>query len=127
MTIEWKDSYKIGDATIDADHQHLFELARKLVAAQDLETVRKLAMDLYKHTRLHFEEEEGSMGLCNYPGLAAHVELHNRLLGRLNAICEDIGKGQLDKDALDALMNDWALKHIPYDDARFEVYLHQAP
>jgi hemerythrin-like metal-binding protein len=125
MTIQWKDSYKIGDTEIDADPHRLFELARKLVVAQDLETVRALAMDLYKHTRLHFEHEEGAMSLCNYPGLVSHVEMHNHMLGRLNAICQDIGKGLLDKAALDALMNDWAMKHIPYEDTRFEVYLQQ--
>lgn len=123
MTIEWNDSYKLGDDKVDAQHQQLFELASKLLAADDVATVKGLAQELYKHTRIHFEDEEGLMRQHGYPGLAAHIESHNQLLGRLNTLSQDIGKGKLDKPALDTLMADWAMFHIPLEDARFEAYL----
>ncbi len=126
MSIEWKDSYKLGDAKLDAQHQHLFDLARKILAADDVATVKGLALALYKHTRIHFEDEEGLMRQHGYPGLEAHIESHYRLLGRLNTLSQDIGKGKLDKPALDALMADWAMFHIPLDDARFETFLNPA-
>jgi hemerythrin len=123
MTIEWKDSYKLGDDKVDAQHQHLFELASKLLAADDVATIKRLAQELYKHIRIHFEDEESLMRQHGYPGLATHIELHNQLLGRLNTLSQDIGKGNLDKSALDALMTDWAMVHLPLEDARFEAYL----
>ena len=123
MSIEWKDSYKLGDEKIDAQHQHLFDLAKKMLAADDLEVIRPLAQQLYKHTRVHFDDEEALMRQHNYPGLEAHIESHNRLLGRLNTVCQDMGKGMFEKTALDALMTDWAMFHIPLDDARFEAFL----
>ncbi len=123
MSIEWKDSYKLGDEKIDAQHQHLFDLAKKMLAADDLEVIRPLAQQLYKHTRVHFDDEEALMRQHNYPGLEAHIESHNRLLGRLNTVCQDMGKGVFEKAALDALMTDWAMFHIPLDDARFEAFL----
>jgi len=123
MTIEWKDSYKLGDEKLDAQHQHLFDLAKKMLAAEDAMTIRALAAELYKHTRIHFEDEEGLMRQRNYPGLDSHIESHNRLLGRLTSLSQTIGQGQVDKNALDALMTDWAMFHIPLDDARFEAFL----
>jgi len=123
MTIEWKDSYALGDAQLDAQHQHLFALARQMVDAQDINVVKRLAVELYKHTRIHFEYEEGEMRKAGFPGLAAHIESHLRLLGRFNTLSLEIGKGKLDKAALDALMTDWALYHIPLDDAQFETFL----
>ena len=127
MSIEWKDSYKLGDDKLDAQHQHLFDLAKKMLAADDLAVIRPLAQELYKHTRVHFEDEEGLMRQHNYPGLEAHIASHNRLLARLNTVSQEIGKGSVDKAALDGLMTDWAMFHIPLDDARFEAFLHPAP
>lgn len=126
MGIEWKDSYKLGDDKLDAQHQHLFDLAKKILAAEDVTAVRLLALELYKHTRVHFEEEEAQMRQRQYPGLASHIESHNRLLGRLNSLSQAIGQGTFDKPALDALMTDWAMFHIPLDDARFEAFLKPA-
>ncbi len=126
MSIEWKDSYKLGDVKLDAEHQHLFDLAKKILAAEDVAAVKVLALELYKHTRIHFEDEEALMRQRQYPGLASHIESHHRLLGRLNNLSQAIGQGTLDKPALDALMTDWAMFHIPLDDARFEVFLAPA-
>ena len=123
MSIEWNDSYRLGGDKRDAHHQHLFDLARKLLAADDVATVKGLALELYKHTRIHFEDEEGRMRQHRYPGLEAHSESHNRLLGRLDTLTQEIGKGKLYKPELDALMTDWAMFHIPLDDARFAAYL----
>lgn len=123
MSIEWKDSYTLGDNNLDTQHRQLFELAKKILATEDAATIRSLAVELYRHTRIHFEEEETLMRKRNYPGLASHIDSHNHLLGRLNALSQAIGQGTVDKAALHALMTDWAMFHIPLEDARFEAFL----
>jgi hemerythrin len=126
MSIEWKDSYKIGNEQIDAQHQQLFGLAQRMLAAESVAAIKLLALELYKHTRMHFEDEEALMRQGQFPGLAAHIESHNRLLGRLNNLSQAIGQGIVDKPALNALMTDWAMFHIPLEDARFEAFLTPA-
>ncbi len=123
MHIEWSDSYITGDDAEDAQHRHLFQLANQLVTADSIDAIKPLAMQLYRHTREHFELEEAHMSQANFPELPTHAESHNRLLGRLNAISEGIGLGKVDKTALAKLMTDWALFHIPHDDARFATFL----
>ncbi|MCB8745336.1 hemerythrin domain-containing protein [Rhodoferax sp. U2-2l] len=123
MHIEWKDSYQLGDHNLNVQHRQLFELANKILATDDVATIRSLAVELYRHTRIHFEDEEALMRERQYPGLASHIESHNRLLGRLNGLSQAIGRGRVDKAALQGLMTDWAMFHIPQEDARFEAYL----
>ena len=124
MKLEWKDSYKVGQSDIDAQHQHLFELTTLVIEATgDLPALRKALMLLYKHTREHFEHEEALMRSVNFPGTMAHVDYHNSLLSRLNLVSQDVGKGQVNKAAIENLMADWALRHIPHDDAPIAAFL----
>lgn len=127
MTLQWKDSYKIGHPGIDAQHQHLFALANTLLATDDVPTLQRLVMELYKHTREHFEAEEALMRKYQYPTLAAHADYHNMLLARLNAISEGVGQGALDKPMLTQLMSDWALRHVAQDDAPIVGFIRQTP
>lgn len=125
MTFEWKDAYKIGQEDIDKQHQHLFELTNALVAADDLPTLRGLIMQLYKHTREHFEAEEALMRKVYFPGVIPHTGYHNSLLNRLNAISQEVGQGRVNKPAIEQLMADWALRHIPNDDALIAAFIAQ--
>ncbi|MDZ4160835.1 MAG: hemerythrin family protein [Burkholderiales bacterium] len=126
MVLEWKEDYALGHPGIDAQHKELFELINQLAVAQTPEQVKPVLMRLYKHTREHFELEEGLMRQAGYPGLAAHAGYHIALLTRLKALSQDVGKGQLDRPALDKLMTDWALRHTQFDDADAAGYIAQA-
>lgn len=125
MGIEWKDAYKIGQTDIDEQHQRLFELTNTLSAATDQSTVRKLLMQLYKHTREHFELEEALMRELNYPDSNAHISSHNSLLARLNDVSQDVGQGKVDTAAIEKLMTDWALGHILKDDVKIADFVRQ--
>lgn len=123
MSIDWLDSYKIGDSEIDRQHQELFELTNQVIATDDIAALKPLIMKLYHHTREHFELEEGLMRKVEYPQRSNHIQYHNRLLDRLNQISLGIGQGHADKPALEKLMSDWALRHIREDDARIATYV----
>ncbi len=123
MTIEWKEAFKIGQDDIDKQHQDLFALTNALIAADDVPTLRQLLMQLYKHTREHFELEEALMRKHNFPGTGDHTNYHNSPLTRLNAISQDVGKGQVDPSAIETLMSDRALQHTQHDDALIAAYI----
>lgn len=123
MTIEWKEANTIGHADIDKQHQHLFELTNTLMAADNAPSLRKALMQLYKHTREHFELEEALMRKLNFPGLSAHTNAHNNLLSRLNTLSQEVGQGNADKSTIDKLMTDWALGHVVQDDAQIAAYI----
>ncbi|MBV5299722.1 MAG: hemerythrin family protein [Rhodoferax sp.] len=127
MSIEWNDSYKIGDPEVDQQHQYLFELTNEFIAADSLGDMRSLMIQLYKHTREHFEREEELMRRVKFPGLALHQEQHNQLLRRLSELSMDVGKGYMNKPAIIALMTDWATRHIPLEDAQVVAFMAKQP
>jgi two-component system chemotaxis response regulator CheB len=107
-------------------HKELFDLISQVAAVQTPDQLKPVLMQLYKHTREHFELEEGLMRQAGFPGLTAHAGYHNALLTRLNTISQDVGKGLVDQAALSKLMTDWALRHTQFDDADAADYIAKA-
>jgi hemerythrin len=123
MKLKWKDSYKLGDAEIDAQHQQLFEMANAFLGAQGKTALTMCAVLLYKHTREHFEQEEALMRRLQVPTLKAHIEWHNNMITRLNAISLSIQSDTLREQDLINLMTEWAETHILVQDAELAQYI----
>jgi hemerythrin len=123
MTIVWKDSYKVGEAVIDEQHERLFELANKILATEDMATQALCAMQFAQYTRDHFAYEEALMREVNFPDYAGHVIWHKQLITRLKLASEFIEKGTLDKQDLEGFITDWAMQHIPVHDAQLATYI----
>ena len=123
MSLEWKEDYALGHVELDAQHEHLFGLINQIASVQTPERLKPLLMQLYKHTREHFELEEGLMRQAAFPGLNLHAASHNALLSRLNALSQDVGRGQVDHNAITKLMSTWALRHTRLEDAEAAPYI----
>ena len=52
-----ENSYSVGNEVIDSKHRHLFDLGNEMQNIQ-LSDVTRTIMNLYKHTRQHFNREE---------------------------------------------------------------------
>ena len=123
MTITWGDAYKIGDAEIDAQHEELFGLINKFLAATDRQELTMGAMTLFKYTREHFTHEESLMRRIGYPAISAHVEQHNELISRLNAVAQTIANETFKKSELEAFLRDWLLHHVGTSDAKLAKFI----
>lgn len=123
MGVEWLESFKTGDEPVDATQKKLFELTNEFLASDDLTVLRPVIVALCKQAKAHFELEEALMRRIGYPDLEAHMAQHQRLLDRLISRSMDVGKGYMNKPAIAALMQDWALQHVPEEDARLTKFL----
>lgn len=121
--VEWRDSYKIGDKTIDEQHQELFMRAADVIAATNRESQTMSALRLYQYTRSHFSHEEGLMEHIDYPEIAPHMAQHQALLAKLNAFLLNIAKDNLIKADLEDFVSQWFLGHIANVDAKLAAYL----
>ncbi len=124
-TFTWQDHYKIGNATVDAQHQHLFELANQIVGTTEAHELTRLFMMFYQHVREHFEAEESLMKQYLYPDYPMHVEAHNLLLDKLIEISKTIQNRQWIPADIQAFLNDWLLRHILEVDMSFGEFLKQ--
>ena len=127
MTLEWNDRYATGHAEMDAQHRRLFGLINDMMAANTIDNIKPLLMQLYRYTREHFQHEEDLIRRTGYPGLATHTKGHALLLGRLNAFSEEVGQGRLHKPELVKMMTDWAMNHIVHDGIRALNYVAPTP
>lgn len=125
MAIEWQDSYQLGDAEIDAQHQTMFCLVNTLLAATEKSSLAEAAAHLFKHTREHFAHEETLMLRMNYPDMKAHVEQHNTLLSKLENVLEIIASYTLDMASFESFLSAWVLNHIETLDAQLVSTIRQ--
>ena len=124
MTIcPWKESYCVGDVTIDSQHEYLFALANDLVEASTKDELTRNAMKLFRYVREHFDHEEAVMRASAYPDLRLHVALHDELISRLSAIAEDIRHERWSQGEVQQFMNQWLAVHIVREDAKLAGFL----
>jgi hemerythrin len=124
MTFSWRDSYSIGNADIDAEHQQLFRLANAFFEAENKANQTDCAMRLFQYTREHFSHEEALMRKIGYPAMAAHIEQHNELIGKLNAVAQSIAKDTLQSETLKKFLTSWLVGHIVTFDTKLSAYLN---
>ncbi len=123
MGIEWKDTYKIGDAEIDAQHQAWFGKINDFLSADGKEALTLCEMKMYQYTRVHFKHEEALMRSINYPGLRDHVGKHNELLSHLNGISDQIANGTIDLIKWRNFLSAWLLHHIAVTDKALATFI----
>jgi hemerythrin-like metal-binding protein len=75
------DDFKIGFEIIDEHHAEIVECINELYMMRfnGCKTIRPIISKLRAHVNKHFKFEESLMQLCNYPGLEAHSEEHDKL------------------------------------------------
>lgn len=128
MEILWKDSYSLGDPTVDREHQELFKLANETLLAHNKPTRTQCALKLYQHVRLHFEHEEKIMKDAGFPDLQVHIGWHDQLISQLNALSQSIAQDRWNQQDLQAFMAEWTGQHIGQADVALATYLkNRAP
>lgn len=112
MAFKWRDSFCIGNAAIDAEHQRLFVLAHNFTEAQDKASRTDCAEQLFDYTREHFGHEEALMREINYPDIASHMAQHQHLIAKLGDIAARIANDTLDPPELKTFLTAWLVGHI---------------
>lgn len=131
----WQENYRLGESTIDSQHQNLFMLANNLIDAQNrdsdqaqniVDRTQNLIL-LYRHGREHFQTEERFMKLHRYPDYQKHVDAHNSMLNNLVDFSTRIGKNAWRRQDMLKLLSDW-IDHILSEDGEVRSYfLNQNP
>ena len=121
---------KIGEKTIDAEHdlqmQLLDSLTEALARSGDFSPTRYVLEQFIEFSDMHFLSEQLVMRLHNYPGYEAHLEEHTRLMKKVREIREIIIRGDKTPSLQLILeLRDWLLNHIATADAAFGEFLRK--
>lgn len=130
MLIQWSDTWRTGNSTIDYDHQMLVNITNQLwdlkqrprTKNSDLKQILEQLVDYVKR---HFEREEAIFMPTKYPHKDAHKQMHREL----TKVVEDIAKVfQSDPDLLnfDEIMDflkRWLMDHIVKHDMGYREFI----
>lgn len=126
--LNWNDDYAVGNARIDADHRHLFDLINEFhyvfILNHDRMEIARVLNNLVKYSEEHFEREEKMMVDHGYPGLEAHREEHAKLFETIFALQTKFEQHavKMEKETIEFLRH-WLIDHIAEHDARFARFL----
>jgi len=123
VSIQWNDSYRIGHADIDAQHEELFRRSNQFLVANGKPALLAFAISLYKYTRQHFAQEEELMRSIHYPDYEKHKLQHEALVRKLEVLSENITDDALNKAEFEEFTSYWLLKHIASSDTKLAAYI----
>jgi hemerythrin-like metal-binding protein len=121
MSIVWRDSMKIGDPELDAEHKKfiaLLNLIERGLEQKDVSPAVDIFEELLTYVETHLPAEEAYMERIGYPGLEEHKHLHEEfaynfyvLLGRFRASIDDDERHR-HVVKLAAMVREWLIEHI---------------
>ncbi len=127
-TIDWAESYSIGNALLDQQHKLLFEITNTLIVTKGSyvhsKLISKLLDDLIYYAQVHFSTEEAYMRLHNFPDLDEHINDHNQFILKAENLRELAMKEEKDLSGLtlDSCL-DWLQHHILEEDMSYKYYV----
>ncbi|WP_158240752.1 bacteriohemerythrin [Telmatospirillum siberiense] len=129
--IRWQDTFTIGVADIDADHQVLISLLNQLSETreegQSRDVVGSVFNVLIEYTIKHFAREERLMELCGFSGLAEHRQQHQRIAERVQKYQRQYEAGcHTAVDELLDFLNNWLVEHIIGEDTHIRSWVEGA-
>jgi hemerythrin len=132
VVFEWKDSYRTGNATVDAQHQGLFRMVNELhdaiVAGKGKEVLTPTLTKLVKYTVEHFSTEEKLMAAAGYPATPDHHRLHEELTRQVKELAEKYASGKLVlATTLSGFLANWLSHHIQESDITMINYVKAHP
>lgn len=124
----WPGNNMIGCPEIDNDHlpmlRLLDDLHEAMVPGRGSAVIGPTLEALADHETEHFSRAERLLESCGYPDLAAHREMHHRMLEELATLCRRAHEDHL-PIAWDTMqtMRRWIRQHINGDDRAAAVYV----
>lgn len=118
---QWNDSFSVGHAEMDRQHQRLFDvindLHRNMKQKVSLDALEKVVTELVDYTRYHFRAEEELLTRVGYPELSAQRQQHRKFVEKIEGYQRDLHEGRTTVSmSMLEFLRDWLLGHIQKQD-----------
>lgn len=130
--VSWRDEYRVGVPTVDAEHRYLFSLINAFhdgyLSGQPPRELLRVFTCLVAYAEEHFQHEEALMRRAGYPRLAEHKLQHDRLYATVYELNEQLARGEASVDRQTMrLLKHWLVDHILQQDLAVGDFLRIAP
>jgi hemerythrin-like metal-binding protein len=136
MSILWRESMKIGDDWLDAEHKRfiaLLNLIERGLQQKDVAPVEEIFDELQSYLESHFAHEEAYMAKVGYPDLEEHKRQHEKLayrfytlLGRFRASHNDAERRR-NVQKFAEFLREWLIEHILKEVVELKSYAPPPP
>jgi diguanylate cyclase (GGDEF)-like protein/hemerythrin-like metal-binding protein/PAS domain S-box-containing protein len=128
--LHWRKLYSCGIDKIDTEHEQLFAMANRILAALssagDTADMKPLVDDLLTHIATHFEHEEQLLEVAGFPELEAHRLNHRKLLAHARDLAEQFRQQQAAAGALlGFVIHDVVATHMIRDDRKYYSWMRK--
>jgi len=128
VTFEWNDSYRLGNERVDEQHRKIIVLANAISVSDESSTVRSAIMELFRHTREHFSDEEDLMQRSGYPKFQEHRRLHEELIEELGRVTsEQSFETVASIREFKVFVYKWVVDHLLSQDRELIDYVREHP
>jgi hemerythrin len=127
--LAWTESLSVGNPTLDAHHQHLFDLlgqiARMGAGGLALDSIQAVFADLNNYIAYHFAEEEAMMEKAGFPFLDLHKHSHQTIAMRVADMSAILSVANIERvtGELYDFMTGWLVHHIEIEDFEYRPFL----
>ena len=123
MELEWESDFETGNEYVDLQHRYFVDLINRVgINFRETNNVafqEKLISELRKYADFHFTSEENIATSIGLPGVIAHHERHQELLGEFNHHANDLKTGSETVDQFLEFLTNWFIGHTVYEDQNF--------
>ncbi len=127
----WNEKLELGVHEMDEEHKvlvgkinHLVKSLEEFRVKNSREELLASFNDLAGYTIQHFKDEEAFMRSIEYPLLASHQKIHQKLIETVVAFGEQIKNGTLDDQRLVSFLRNWLVSHIMGVDMKYSEHAH---
>ena len=122
-SLQWDETWSVGDTHLDEQHKGLIGLINKLGSGAPVPSVLG---ELQIYVDEHFRDEERMLEAAGYPDLAAHKLQHAAFEEWLEASRQATRSGEvvgLLRDSIGSYLKSWLVNHIMVSDKAYSEYL----
>jgi hemerythrin len=127
--VKWSSELSVGVASLDAQHQILFQmfddLDEAMLGAKDREVIGEIINGLISYAQEHFTREEKLFTQTDYRDAAAHKLEHDAFIREVEGFKQEHvdGKAGVPLRALN-FMSAWLQEHICGTDKKYTAHLN---
>ena len=127
--MKWNDSFSVGVAEIDAQHQKLvsmiYELNEAMLQAKGREALIKILDGLVSYAVDHFGTEEKYFAQFDFPFTHSHKKEHQAFVEKVAAFQKDFNSGKICLSIeVMTFLSDWLQTHIKCTDKKYGPFFN---
>lgn len=125
----WQDSYSVGHAVIDGDHQRLMGIFNRLAAeaanGASEDVLNDIFFDLVDYVEQHFAREEILFLNARYPDAEKHMLLHRALEAQVHDMANSFRENPsgVNIDNVLVFLREWLTNHILKSDLEIVEFI----